>query len=129
MHSNSLKNLQKYEPGTSGNPNGRPARARLTEKFISDVAAAWEQHGSQILAGMVKRQPDRFADLCAKLIPTNVAVSLEARMPAALSHEDLEVFRAIKQALPDAGTREPGEVLNYVLEAIRSHAATKIIEG
>src|SRR5262249_17975235 len=43
MHENSLKNLQKWQPGQSGNLNGRP-RVRLTERFISDVSASWERH-------------------------------------------------------------------------------------
>jgi hypothetical protein len=34
---------------------------------------------------------------------------------------------AIKQALPDANQRQPGEVMQFVLDAIRSHDA-KLIE-
>ena len=128
MHDNSLKNLRKFEPGQSGNLNGRPARARLTEKFISDVADSWQQHGAQILAGMIKRQPDRFAELCSRLIPKDVQLSLEARLPVGLDAEALEILQAIKAALPDANSRQPGEVLSFVLDAIRAHSA-KTIDG
>ena len=55
MHDNSLKNLREFEPGQTGNPNGRPAGARLTERFIADVADSWEQHGAQILQEMAKK--------------------------------------------------------------------------
>jgi hypothetical protein len=126
MHDNSLKNLQKFQPGQTGNPQGRPARARLTEKFIADVADSWQQHGAKILEGMIKRQPDRFADLCSRLIPRDVQLSLEARAPVGLDAEALEILQAIKQSLPDANTRAPGEVLNFVLSAVRAHSAPTI---
>ena len=40
----------------------------------------------------------------------------------------MEILRAIKAALPDANDRQPGEVLSFVLEAVRAHSA-KTIEG
>src|SRR5262245_17828350 len=65
MHENSLKNLRPkpWKPGESGNPAGRPPRARLTEAFISDVVASWSRHGADILETMARRDPVRFASL------------------------------------------------------------------
>src|SRR5262245_10206226 len=124
MHENSLKNLRPWSPGQTGNPNGRPtARSRLTERFIGDVSVVWEQRGPSILQKMA---PDRFADLCSRLIPKDVAISLEARLPGGLDASDLAIFQAIKEAIPDANEREPAEVLSYVLDAIRSHGAKTI---
>ena len=39
----------------------------------------------------------------------------------------LEVLGAVKRGLPDAGVRPPGEVMSFVLAAIRAHDA-KVIE-
>ena len=58
-------------------------------------------------------------------------MSVSHRLPGGLDPEDwsiaLSVFGAIKAAIPDANKREPGEVMNFVLEAIRSCDA-KFIE-
>jgi len=78
---------------------------------------------------VAKRDPSRYLGVCASLIPKDVSLSIEQRLPGGLSQQDLAIFSAIKSSIPDANTRDPAEVLNYVLEAIRSHAATKIIEG
>jgi hypothetical protein len=40
----------------------------------------------------------------------------------------LEVFGGIKEALPAASQRQPGEVLEFVLGAIRA-ADAKVVEG
>jgi len=132
MHENSLKNLKPWHPGQSGNPTGagagRPARARLTEAFVSDMAASWSQHGPKVLSDLARTQPAAFAGLCAKLIPQDVQVSLEARLPGGLSPSDMAIFQAIREAIPGANEREPNEVLNFVLDAIRAHDA-KLIEN
>lgn len=129
---NSLRNLKpRWQPGESGNPNGRPARARLTEQFISDLSTTWGQHGAKVLQELATKQPGQFAALAAKLVPQDVQLTLEARLPGNLDPADwsivLEVMGAIKQALPDANSRDPGEVTNHVLEALRTHDA-KVIE-
>ena len=54
-----------------------------------------------------------------------------ARLPANLVDATdwqmlIETLDAIKQCLPDAGQRQPGEVMRYVLEALRLHNATPI---
>jgi len=134
MHENSLKNLQKWSPGQTGNPNGRPtARSRLTERFIADVSLTWEQHGLVILQKMATKEPTRFADLCSRLIPKDVQLTLEARLPGNLDAADwqiaMECFRAIQQAIPDANQRQPGEVMQFVADAIRAHSATPLIDN
>jgi hypothetical protein len=127
MHENSLKNLRPWHQGQTGNPNGRPtARSRLTERFIADVSLTWEQHGSAVLQKMATKEPTRFADMCSKLIPRDVTLSLEARHIGGLSSQDMEIFRAIKEALPDANQRPAGEVLEYTLAALRAYDAKTI---
>jgi hypothetical protein len=127
MHENSLKNLRPWSQGQTGNPNGRPtARSRLTERFIGDVSNTWERHGAVILDKMAVKSPDRFADLCSRLIPRDVAISLEQKLPGGLDASDLAIFQAIKEAIPAANDREPAEVLSFVLEAIRAHSAKTI---
>jgi hypothetical protein len=129
---NSLKNLRPYQPGQSGNPQGinagRPARVRLTEAFVGDFAKSWAAEGPKVLSTLARTQPAVYAGLAAKLVPAEVAVSLEARS-SVLDDADLAILRAIKAGIPDANSRDPGEVMNYVLDAIRSYGAKPVIEG
>jgi Family of unknown function (DUF5681) len=115
-----------WKPGQSGNPVGRPtgARTRFTEAFVGDVAKAWEQHGAGVLEQMAASEPSKFAELCSRLIPRDVSLKLEQpQTPHGLSSEDwrivLQILQAIKQTLPDAGLRPPGEILEFVASAIR----------
>jgi Family of unknown function (DUF5681) len=123
----------RWQPGQSGNLAGRPigTRNKFSETFVADIAATWERHGASILERMALRESARFAELCSRLIPRDVQVSLSTRMPGNLEAEDwqlaLLVFEAVKQAVPDANKRQPSEVLQFVLNAVRAHDA-KLIE-
>jgi hypothetical protein len=120
-----------WKPGQSGNPVGRPtgARTRFTDAFVGDVAAAWEKHGAATLEQMAVTEPAKFADLASRLVPRDVAVKIEAT-PQGLGTEDWRLFReiavAIKETLPEAATRPPGEILNFVGDAIRAYPAKAI---
>jgi hypothetical protein len=115
-----------WQPGESGNPNGRPARTRLTEAFVADFADSWGKHGPRVLDELARKQPQAYTALAVKMVPQNVIVDLQARS-GALDEADLAILRAIKAGIPDANSREPGEVMNYVLEAIRAHSG-RVIE-
>jgi len=122
-----------FQPGQSGNPYGRPlgARNKLAENFVGDVAAAWQKHGAQVLEHMATAEPSRFAELCGRLVPRDVQVSLTASLPGNLEAGDwsllLEIVAAVRQAVPDASARPPNAVLEHVLGALRQ-ADAKVIE-
>jgi hypothetical protein len=124
-------NNGRWQPGQSGNPAGRGVgtRNRFSEKFVSDIAAVWDQHGAKILETMASEEPARFAELCGRLIPRDVQVSLQTRMPGGLEPDDwqaiVELLSAVKAALPN-DQRKPGEIAELVLEALRSHQAPMI---
>src|SRR5262245_5977599 len=116
----------RWLPGQSGNLNGRPrgARTEFSTGFMRDLARVWAERGGDIIERVATEDPSRFFAVAASLIPKDVQVSLQARLPGGLEPDDwsiaLSVFEAIKTALPDANKRQPAEVLNFVLEAIRA---------
>ena len=77
-----------------------------------------------------KDRPDIFFATCARLLPADVQIAISSSLPGALTPDDwgllVEMMRAIKQALPDAGKRQPGEVMQLVTDAIRMASATPI---
>jgi hypothetical protein len=114
---------KQWKPGQSGNQLGRP-RAKFVDAFVGDVAKTWEQHGAGVLEQMAASEPSKFAELCSRLVPRDVSLKLEQpQTPHGLSSEDwrivLQILQAIKQTLPDAGLRPPGEILEFVASAIR----------
>lgn len=122
-----------FIPGESGNPNGRPlgARSQFSNSFLRDLAASWSDCGPDVLARVAASDPSRYLAVCSTLIPRDVQVSIEQQHPGGLSPDDWQlacsVFQAVKEALPNANSRQPGEVLKFVADAIRS-AAAKTIE-
>ena len=118
--------------GQSGNPAGRPigARGRFSQQFIADLTNAWEQYGADALAQTAKLYPDRFVGICSHLIPKDVSVSLTASLPGNLEPSGwallVEVIGAVRQAVPNASSQEPGAVLEHVLAALRQAGAQVI---
>ena len=105
----------------------RTLRARGGRSAAGDVAESWERHGPRVLEHLALMEPARYADLCSRLIPRDVALTVEQRLPGGLDEADLAILRAIKEAVPDANKRAPVEVLNFVLDAIRA-ADAKLID-
>ena len=116
-------NNGQWKPGQSGNLNGRPVghrtRQQFSAQFLADSAEVWAAEGKQTMLATARAQPETFFATCARLIPKDVQLTVSQHYSFDLDPADLEILRAIKQAIPDAGQRQPGEVFNAVLEAIR----------
>jgi hypothetical protein len=127
-------NGRMWVTGESGNPSGRPigARGRFSQQFITDLSDAWQRYGADALAQTAKLYPDRFVGICSHLIPKDVSVSLIGRLPGGLEPDDWQLMLgcldAIRTAMPDASKRPAGEVMAFVLDALRAHDA-KVITG
>jgi hypothetical protein len=116
------------EARQSGNQQGRPvgSRNQFSNAFMQDLAAVWAAHGRETMVATAKVNPEAFFATCARLLPRDVAISIQAQAPV-LDAGDLAILRAIKEAIPDASKRQPGEVLNFVLDTIRAHDAKMIV--
>jgi len=120
----------KWKPGQSGNINGRPVGSRnrnaFSAAFLADLSEVWAAEGKQTMLATARAQPEVFFGICARLLPKDVALTITQHHTIDIDPIDLEILKAIKQAIPDAGDRQPGEVFNVVLDAVRSHTATLI---
>jgi hypothetical protein len=71
-----------------------------------------------------RSNPAVFFATCARLIPNDVRVTVEQSLPGNLSAQDWRVMReiveAVKLAVPDASSKPPGEVLEYVRARLAS---------
>src|SRR5262249_48613713 len=112
----------------SGRPKG--SRNKLPELIYARAVEVWQRHEHRLDA-WAEEDFKEFAQWCARVMPRDVALSIEQHLPGQLSPDEwtamLAVLRGVKTPLPDAGARNPGEITEYVLEAIRAHQATGAI--
>ena len=89
----------RWKSGESGNPLGRPKGSRnaFSAAFVGDLQASWVQHGPGVLEKVAAQDPGRYLGICASIIPKDVALTVEQRLPGPLSPQDMEIFQAIRQ--------------------------------
>jgi hypothetical protein len=127
-------NLKPWQPGQSGNLNGRPigSRSAFSAGFTRDLAEVWGEKGKASMLYTAEKQPAVFFDTCARLLPNDVRVTVEQSLPGNLSMEDWqmmkEIIAAVRQAIPDAAGAPPGAVLEHVLTALRA-ADAKVLDS
>ena len=119
-------NGRMWPPGVSGNPNGRPvgSRTAFSQGFLKDLTEVWADRGRAAMEKTAQDQPGVFFATCARLLPNDVRVTVEQSLPGNLSAQDWalmrEIVEAVKTALPDASSKPPGEVLEYVRAKLAS---------
>jgi hypothetical protein len=81
----------RFKPGQSGNPAGRKpgSRNRLSEAFISALAADFEENGAAAIAKVRENSPVAYLRVIASLAPARVEVS-EASAFDDMSDEQLD---------------------------------------
>src|SRR5215469_6574916 len=121
-----------FPPGVSGNPNGRPpghhTRHLFSEAFLRDLSKSWGVDGPKVLERVAKENPSSCFAVCARLLPADVSVSIQAQTPV-LDARDLSILRAIRDAIPNANELQPQAVLEYALNAIRVYDASRVIDA
>ena len=67
----------RFLPGNSGN-GGRPkgARSKLSEAFLADVQADWEQHGPQVIEAVRTEKPDQYMKVIASILPKDLNINV-----------------------------------------------------
>ena len=92
---------------------------------MRDLAVSWSKDGASVLARVAKENPTSYFSVCARLLPSDVAISIQAQSPA-LDARDLSILRSIRDAIPNANELEPQAVLEHALNAIRAYNAKVI---
>ena len=122
-----------FPPGVSGNPNGRPpghhTRHQFSAAFAADLAETWAEHGKQTMLHTAKHSPEAFFATCARLLPKDVELTIRQNYSGGLDETDLQILRAIRDAIPNANELAPQAVLQYALDAIRSYDASRLIDS
>ena len=122
-----------FPPGVSGNLNGRPVghrtRHQFSAAFAADLAEVWAEHGKSSMLHTARSSPETFFAVCSKLVPKDVELTIRQNYSGGLDETDLQILRAIRDAIPNANELEPQAVLEHTLNAIRSYDASKLIDA
>jgi hypothetical protein len=70
--------------------------------------------------------PDVFFATCARLIGPEVKMTIEAQ-PLGLEPGDIQVLKAIREAIPNADSMSPEQILGHVLDAVREFESKVIL--
>jgi hypothetical protein len=88
-------------------------REQGLQKHLFATLAAWQTHGEAVLERLATEEPAKFAQIAAGLVPRDILLSVTQRLPGNLEADDwriaVQVFQAIRDAMPDASQRPPGD--------------------
>ena len=95
---NTGRQQAQWQPGQSGNPNGRPkgSRNKFSETFLADFLATWEAHGKAVLEHVATNYPSVFLRVAAQVMPKdlNVDVSRQSKGASDLTDDELAAIIA-----------------------------------
>jgi Family of unknown function (DUF5681) len=117
----------RWKPGQSGNPSGLPgrplgSRQAFSQGFLRDLAKVWRDHGRETMIKTARDQPSVFFATCARLIPSDVKLTVEQTYTG-LGPDEYAILRAIRDSLPEANSQSPQAVLEYVRDTLRAAQA------
>jgi hypothetical protein len=99
----------RFLTGNNGGGRRKGSRNKLSEDFITDLYATWQQHGEAALAKTATGDPVAFCKLVANLLPakfeSTMSISLTADFEAARNFN--EAWKVIRQARELIGSELP----------------------
>jgi len=110
-----------------------PARRELVDDIIDNLAVSWKQYGPNVLDYLAKNDQVAYAKLAVSILPKDVLVSVEQRVPGGLEPQDwalmLRVLDTIKANVPLEANAGPQEVFSVIEEALRQRGRSPTAEG
>ena len=82
-----------FQPGQSGNPNGRRpgCRNKFNEAFITDFYKDWAQHGAEVIEAVRTLHPQIYLRVAASIVPRDVHIRSES-MFAGMSNDEVDTL-------------------------------------
>ena len=119
----------RWLPGQSANPSGRPlgARQKIEESFLDSLRRKWAADGDGIVDKAALQDPVAFLNVMAKVLPKELAISVEQRTPGNLDANAYAALRSLLNVIEASKIEgEPGEVFERIEQFLRSENAKQI---
>jgi hypothetical protein len=84
--------LPAWKPGQVPNPKGRTmgARQKLTEKFITDLAANYDRDGMRAIERVAEENPVAYLQIICRLLPKDTHLTISTDLSSALPQDQLK---------------------------------------
>jgi hypothetical protein len=90
------QHANRFKPGQSGNPHGRPrgSRNKLAGEFIDALASDFTDHGKAAIRKVRQEKPDIYIRVVASILPKELDVALNVSASFEGLREDTREFLA-----------------------------------
>src|SRR5262245_28212735 len=94
--------LPAWPRGQSGNPLGRPrgSRNKLSEAFLQDLQAHWQQYGKDAIHQLYKSRPHEYVKIVASLCPKEMHIEQNA-LDSLADDEVLEALAVVRELMAE----------------------------
>ena len=101
VHERRIAALKPFKPGQSGNPGGKPVRARnaINAKFLNALLKEFDESGAKAIKRCAEEEPSAFVRVLASLQPKELEIT---RPLDDISDEQLDAAYLACRAILDA---------------------------
>ena len=97
------QNLIRFKPGQSGNPGGKPLRARnrLSGAFLNELADDFDQHGRAAILACREQSPARYLAIIASLLPKELRLEHDRPLSGCTDEELTSMLDLVRSRLEE----------------------------
>jgi hypothetical protein len=115
--------------GSASPSPGRPvgSRAKLGDAFVESLQRKWQAEGDDILDRVARDNPEKVLEVMARVLPKELAISVEQRTPGNLSADAYAALRRLLDLIEACKVDgDPQQVFERIEASLRADAATVI---
>ncbi len=115
--------------GTPSPSGGRPkgSRHKLEADFLTSLHDRWQIDGDDIVARVARDDPGKYMEIMARVLPKELAVSVEQKTPGNLEPEAWATLRRVLDLIESAKVEsDPQTVFAMIEEDLRARLAQPV---
>ena len=106
-----------------GRPQG--SRSKFSEQAVAELLEDWASHGKDVLARVRMTDPSTYLRVAFSVIPKDVAITVEDRLPGGLDADDWAMLTRIVGVVRELAPTASGDEIE---DALRSALAKPVVD-